>query len=432
MSVYQNIISQYCQGDGVFAGEDISRNHRWAYNEKPNNFYRIISVVPPETADYVLVDKGLFGSTKYDPILLKEWFYTTKLKGNIIVPVSDEQVAANLESLISGFYPKQALNIIRQEFDNKGKIFIIQKTKAALAENDNIDSWTFGIITNGKRNKAMEEIIQSIHQQQIPNYEIIVCGTYFNRREGNFRYINFTEHDERGWLTKKKNLIAEVAKHENLVIIHDRMVFQPGWHEGMKRWGNYFDALSCITLFKFLNAQLRAFDWLAHDPETIKVPPVRNPLLRAAGSRGVARSEMALHYDDWDRRVVMCGSMTIVKHSLWKLAPWDERLFWVNYDDVNISQRITDDGGTIRFNPYSRCETLYWGHCLISVAKRDSNKLSQEFEPNPIAHDFYNFKYYTKLRWKHFRQDVKKILETKRLYWLINIIQSFRKKRVKQ
>lgn len=426
MSIKEDVLNKYCRGKGVFAGTDFDGRHFQSYDQEPGNFYRITSRVTPETADYVLAQGGLFGITKYDPILLKEWFYAAKTGASIIIPAANARDLENLENLVKGFYPKQALELERTQ-DNEDGVAVVRKLKPALAKGDDINSWTFGIITNGRRNEAMERIIRSIHSQQVPNYEIIVCGTYFDRKEKDFTYIHFTEHDDRGWLTRKKNIVAQAAKYENIIIIHDRMLPDEEWFKGMKHWGNYFDALSCVTLFKAFGKYLRAFDWMAHDPKTIKAPVVHNPFLRAASSKDVPRPEMALHYDDWDPRVAMCGSMAILKKSLWEVVPWDEKLFWVNYEDVNISHRITASGGVIRFNPYSKMETLFWRHALISVAKRDKKKLSLEFERDPLAQTMYNLAYYTKLRWRHFRQDVKRFLKSKNLNKFIELIQFLRK-----
>ncbi|MCK4831001.1 hypothetical protein KA005_85615, partial [bacterium] len=288
-----------------------------------------------------------------------------------------------------------------------------QKRRSALAANDTMDSWTFGIITNGKRKETMEEILQSIHQQNIPNYEIIVCGTYFDRKEKNFRYIHFSEYDDKGWITKKKNLICEAACYENLIIIHDRIIFKVGWYKGMKQFGNYFDALSCIQV---LNNNLRSFDWYTKPPN-LQAPPVYNSLLRATASKGVPRNEMGLHYDDWDPFVVMNGGLTILKRSLWRVVPWDENRFWNDAEDVDISHRIYQNGGVIRFNPYSRCETAFWRHSLISLAKRDPKRLGVDFDTDPLPYVIYNAKYYLDLRlrrfWYHTKKHIKIFLSSK-------------------
>jgi len=55
---------------------------------------------------------------------------------------------------------------------------VYSKKKNTLLQNDSIGKWSFGIITNGKKNKQVEDLIDSIVSQNIPDYEIIICGNF--------------------------------------------------------------------------------------------------------------------------------------------------------------------------------------------------------------------------------------------------------------
>jgi len=400
MSVYQALVNQYCQGQGVFVGTNPKDQHHWIYSRKPDNLYRINSIVPEESADYLLAESGMFESTKYYPILLKEWFYAVKPEGFIVVSVSAQSSLKNILDLVSGFYPEQALKIIRQEETDQGTTFVIQKTRLALAAGDNSDSWTFGIITKGQRNDLLEQVLKSIRALNVPNYEIIICGTYFDRGEPAFRYIPFSEKDDKGWITKKKNIITENARFENVVIGHDRLLYTPGWHQEMKKYGNCFEALSCHMVIKDTN--LRTFDWYMHSYD-LKAPPQSWPFLTAS-PRGIHQSCMGLHDDDWDLRAVMTGSVGIFKRSLLKLVPWNEDYFWNEDEDAELSRRLHKAGAVIRFNPYAKLETLRWRHCLLSLAVRNPKELEMRFDPDPWPYKIYNAKFYAKLRWQHFKQ----------------------------
>ena len=46
---------------------------------------------------------------------------------------------------------------------------------------------------------------------------------------------------------QEKNIICEEAQYENLVVMHDRISFAPGWYDRMKRYGNY---LTLSVLYK--------------------------------------------------------------------------------------------------------------------------------------------------------------------------------------
>lgn len=99
--------------------------------------------------------------------------------------------------------------------------------------------FTFGIITGGGNESFINNIIDSIEKQKIPNYEVlIVGGSKINRN--NTIHIPFDESIKRAWITKKKNLITENAKYENIVFTHDYIKLQDGWYEGHLKSGNDF------------------------------------------------------------------------------------------------------------------------------------------------------------------------------------------------
>ncbi len=380
-------------GAGVYAGKNPPANAKWNYAVAPSNFYRITNVVPAESADFVEVEAGLFGSTKFDPVLLKEWFSVLKVGGELVVPAS-VGAAERLAGLMAGFFPENAWGPLRTINENGISFAVARKLRPALAPGDDISKWTFGIITNGKRNEAVEKILKSIRALRIPEYEVIVCGKYYDRKEPDVRYIEFTELDNKGWITKKKNLICEASRFENMVILHDRLVFAPDWYEGMRRFGNHFDAMSCVQI---TDNGLRAFDWYTQPPDLqVRTKRFRfwAPLLGGPLFEDVVYSEMGLHYDDWDPYVVMNGGLTILKRSVWEKAPWDESRFWNEAEDVDISHRISKIGGVVRFNPHSRCVTMFWRHCVTDLAERRKDGLGRRFERPSFAQALYNARYY--------------------------------------
>ena len=64
--------------------------------------------------------------------------------------------------------------------------------------------FTFGIITTSSNKNRVLNIIQSIENENIPNYEIIIIGG--DKIEGrNVKHIEFDETIKKMWITKKKN-----------------------------------------------------------------------------------------------------------------------------------------------------------------------------------------------------------------------------------
>ena len=305
----------------------------------------------------IVYSKDTVNATKFYPILLKEWFYLVKQGGFLVIDYKPNKILdfKKLEERMWWLW-KGKYNILSHgEEQGKGSLpklesgytrFICQKLVSTKKDGDDINKWTFGIITKGERDDWLEEIIKSIRDQNIPNYEIIICGTYKDRKEKNFKYIPFFERDDRAWITKKKNLISKEAKYENICIIHDRIVFNKNWFKGMKKYGNCFDVLCNQQTLK--NKGIRTGDWLTYGYEKLGSP------------YGISQ----LKYNDWDYYVYMGGQLSILKKSVWEVCPWNETLYW-GEEDVELSFRFRDLGYLIRFNEFSSCTALAWRFGII-------------------------------------------------------------------
>ena len=66
-----------------------------------------------------------------------------------------------------------------------------------------------------------------------------------------------------GWLTRKKNIIAQKAKFNNLVLLHDYIVFDRDWYNAMINFGDDWDVcMNCM-----INADgTRYRDWVTWNP----------------------------------------------------------------------------------------------------------------------------------------------------------------------
>lgn len=312
-----------------------------------NNLYRPNSKYKSGTFDFVKVEDSL--NRKFAPILIKEWFFLLKPGGLLTIeyiPTKDltfQSVEELFWWLLRGNY-----DIKVHETGKRSSRIIVQKKKSMIATGDSIDKWSFGIVTNGERDDWLELIIKSIRDLKIPHYEIIVCGKYRDRKEKNFTYINFNERSDKGWITKKKNLIAERARYENLCVIHDRLVFDKNWYEGMKKYGNAFELLGCVQIEKTTGVQ--AGDWLTQ-----------------GGPRLLDYRNARMLYTDWDYYTYLSGQLMIIKRSIWKRVLWNETRYWFGGDDVDTSFRARDLGFIIRFNPNSLLYALTWRYGILPL-----------------------------------------------------------------
>ena len=185
--------------------------------------------------------------------------------------------------------------------------------------------FTFGIVTGGGADFFVKNLIASIRSEQVPEYEIIIIGDSMA-----FGYditvVPFDETVKKGWFTRKKNLIAQMAKYENIVILHDYLKLQTGWYKGYLKYGNDFNI--CVNpLLNKQNERCNDFllffpiDGLSHSikllPYEFKPTIIQSKLIYAAGSYYVIKKSIALKYP-YNEDLAM-------KAPILRLAPGDNR-----------------------------------------------------------------------------------------------------------
>jgi hypothetical protein len=110
------------------------------------------------------------------------------------------------------------------------------------------------------------------------------------------------------------------AVYNNLCILHDRYTLPEKWFRNFKAYGNYFDCLNLKTEDEKGNRF--GVDWMKF----------RYPL----SSRYSINRAMA--YSEWDEEVIIPGgSIVIKKHQVEKFM-LDERLHWVELEDMQFSK----------------------------------------------------------------------------------------------
>lgn len=367
----KSLIDNLMKGKGIILSQqDLIKKGRL------DQSFSLREYASPETLDYIFFS-GIT-ETKFYRILIKEFLIYCKIGGVIILKISENEILPNkkiIEELkICCGEKSRFLHSLTKEY------ILIKKTRNFLNKKDKIDRWSFGIVTNGKRNDWVERQIDSIKAQNIPHYEIIICGTYFKRKEKNCKYIPFNEKDNLGWITKKKNIICKYAKYENLVVLHDRILLKNGWYEGIKNYGNYFEVLSCKI---FDSKGIRCGDWITYGNKLGRFP---KPGL--------------LEYRDWDKYGYLDGAMYILKKDVWRKVKWDEKLFWNQGEDIKLSEDYYRHGVVIRFNPFSECLTLSWRHGDFGVYSFNSMKLGNLHEKSFHALNFVKFYIKRAIKWK--------------------------------
>jgi hypothetical protein len=202
--------------------------------------------------------------------------------------------------------------------------------------------WTFGIITGGYQEVFIEKIINSIEKQNIPNYEIIIIGSC-NLNNKNCKNINFDENIRKLWITKKKNIITDLATFENIVYMHDYIVFEDNWYKCFKDFGNDWDV--CMNPIKTIDNH-RYRDWTLWMPQ---------PLL----------------YNDHSKikEMYVSGLYFCSKKSFMSKYRFNENLCWGQGEDLEWSCRIRN----------------FWNYKCNEKSKVKLLKFKEDF------HGFYNY-----------------------------------------
>ena len=198
---------------------------------------------------------------------------------------------------------------------------IYEKVKSVLIPGDSIDCWSFGIITNGKNTEKVNVLISSIEALHIPEYEVIVCGQHDTADQSTKVFdIDVDDRDLRAPITRKKNKIAEKAKYENLVILHDRYIFPEDWFTKMSQYGNNFELLAIPNIGPKGG---RVNDW---------------PVFLGLPSQPRIVGSYLLPYSSYSYSLYMQGGLMIVKRSVFNDIKLDENLYWGELEDVAFSK----------------------------------------------------------------------------------------------
>lgn len=196
----------------------------------------------------------------------------------------------------------------------------------------NLSGVSFGVVTDGKRPEPLDEFIKSAYEVTKANgqeVEVIVCGPISIKKDLEEKYANIKfvlqpdEFENLGWITKKKNLIVNAAKYENLVIAHDRYVISKDFLLNLEEFGSDFSVLACKQL---QNDGRRLPDWVT------------------LGGEWELTSPAVLAYGDWNRYLYLNGGIIIGKRAILKKVPWNELLFWGQAEDVELTRRLRANG----------------------------------------------------------------------------------------
>jgi hypothetical protein len=227
-------------------------------------------------------------------------------------------------------------------------------------------SFTFGIITNAQNgvNEFLPQAVQSIIDLNIPKYEIIIVGSKNEiikhellQENSKLKIINFDESVKAGWITKKKNIITQIAKYENVSYQHDYIVFDQDWYNGFKKYGENFKA--CMVKIKNKDGT-RFRDHLLFPWHHCTSGKLAQKAKRLWEYSGIENNNTMLPYDELrlSKYQYFSGSYWIAKKSIMNdLGGLNENLCHEQGEDVEFSERFNVKYN-YSMNPFSTVKFL--------------------------------------------------------------------------
>lgn len=368
-------------------------NVRHFYNEV-NQLYRPCWdwKLEQDYYDILLNSDWAINNIIFFPILIKEWYYLVKKWWYIIIqyypdkvnPIDIEDelwkqwgwsydiISHNVEDIIleNEYIINEYINIQENKYNSNEDIWfdnfndkkllnqkwtiIIKKNISTLIDGDSINNWSFWIVTNWNRDEWLDDLIDSIKKQNIEKYEILICWKSEKYKDNkDIIFIPFNKRSNLWWLDKKKNLLIQKSKYQNIVIMHDRYVFDDNWFNWMKKWWNNFEYITNKQYYEWNeNYPFIEIHWLnSYDYINEKNLRKRRWFL------------MYINNDDnFSKYWYLSWWLQITKKYFYnKVWLWNENLFWQEWEDVMLSKKFHSFWLYCRCNPYSIAYSKnYW------------------------------------------------------------------------
>ncbi|MBB4868194.1 hypothetical protein HNP46_007114 [Pseudomonas nitritireducens] len=236
---------------------------------------------------------------------------------------------------------------------------------------DDLDSWTFGLPVGPEDATVLNAVVQRILELNIPNKEVLLCGTPGK----NFRYfdqVRIVGEDITAppvQICKKKNRLAQEARYNNLVILHDRVFLPSHFGEMVRRFGPRYPLMTLQSLF-FDN--VRNFGPRRYSDYGMAMGSISQGMKGLHRTADAAVSIAPALFAEIER-TGFCfaspmryskdlsyptGSLYICRKEVWNIFPLDESLLWAEFEDIEHGIRASHGGVPTRVNPYGITQSV--------------------------------------------------------------------------
>jgi hypothetical protein len=253
-------------------------------------------------------------------------------------------------------YFRDCLTFVSTDERDRTLVQTFRKTReTALAPTIDDCGWTFGILTSGESPQAAT-MAAAILELDLPNVEVIFCGPRPVGAPDDPRVsaIDLERPEPRGWITRKKNLIADRARYDNLCLLHDRFVITPDWADALNEYG------VCYSFLTFPQVYYAG----VHRQFPLRYPDYQL-LAQEQGLEGSletavydAHRVLCPDYDDFSETSFCCRGLYLARRSLWNLVRQDETLYHCEWEDISFGLECQRRGLPHRVNPFAIAESV--------------------------------------------------------------------------
>lgn len=251
------------------------------------------------------------------------------------------------------------------------KIVYEKVAKLPAEGDDDLDSWTFGIPVGPEDATVLNAVVKRILEIDIPNKEIILCGTP-GQNFAYFDHVRIVGEDITAppvQICKKKNRLAQEATYNNLVILHDRVFLPKHFGEMVRRFGPRYPLMTLQSMFFDNRVSLHPRRYSDYG---MALGDIANGLQGLHRSSGHAVNIAPSIFSEVERtgfsfaspmrynkdRNYTTGSLYICRREVWNAYPLDESLFWVEYEDIEHAIRTSKAGVPSRINAYGITQSI--------------------------------------------------------------------------
>ncbi|MGV3708415.1 MAG: glycosyltransferase family 2 protein [Gemmatimonas sp.] len=237
-----------------------------------------------------------------------------------------------------------------------------KRVRVNPAHQVNNTHWTIAVVSSGNNEPRIQRLIDSVARQSIPEVELLIVGPEPQLQLPAWaRNVPFTPHprDPRFEITAKKNLVITEARHENLLIMHDRYRFADDWYARVQSLRAGWEVMA-IPAATEGNPHVTLDDWVAFLPQAAD----GRELYRVSAHHDTYPADFrrldheTLPYDQYSESMTVNGGAFAVKRSVFREVPLDERLHWGEIEDGDWSERLVNHGVVISLAHNARVENL--------------------------------------------------------------------------